>query len=254
MLCFIIEYFSASFISNFQRIVKVLLLLFFSDNGSRCPVYPTELVIALDMSAGVTPQAFEQMRSAALSLLEDVSIAKTNCPWGARVSVITYSSESRNLIRFTDHLEKKTLLEAVKTFALERTTKTRDIGQAMSFVARNIFKRVRKGRLMRKVAVFFTNGPSRDESSLATAMLEFKAADIGLGVIALNPADDVNRAMQVDNMKRIRFAHAKNARHLHLDLFILLLSNKLENCSVNVVLQIAISAVKWHETDNSAII
>ncbi len=101
---------------------------FFSDNGSRCPVYPTDLVIALDMSAGVTPQAFEQMRSAALSLLEDVSIAKTNCPWGARVSVITYSSESRNLLRFTDHLEKKTLLEAVKTFALERTTKTRDIG------------------------------------------------------------------------------------------------------------------------------
>ncbi len=92
--------------------------------------------------------------------------------------------------------------------------------------------------------MFFTNGPSGDESSLATAMLEFKAADIGLGVIALNPADDVSRAIQVDKMKRIRFAHAKNARHLHLYLFILLLSNKLKNCSVNVVLQIAISAVK----------
>ncbi len=168
------------------------------DNGSRCPVYPTDLVIALDMSAGVIPQAFEQMRSAVLSLLEDISIAETNCPWGARVSVISYSSETRNLIRFADHLKKKSLQEAVKTFALERTTKTRDIGQAMSFVARNVFKRVRKGRLMRKVAVFFTNGPSRDESSLATAMLEFKAADIGLGVIALNPADDVSRAMQVD--------------------------------------------------------
>ncbi|KAF4106105.1 collagen alpha-6(VI) chain-like [Onychostoma macrolepis] len=170
-----------------------------SDNGSRCPVYPTDLVIALDMSAGVIPQAFERMRSAALSLLEDIFIAESNCPWGARVSVISYSSKTRNLIRFTDHLKKNTLQEAVKSVALERTTKTRDIGQAMSFVARNVFKRVRNGRLMRKVALFFTNGPSRDESSLATAMLEFKAADIGLGVIALNPADDVSRAMQVDD-------------------------------------------------------
>ncbi|XP_016298464.1 collagen alpha-6(VI) chain-like [Sinocyclocheilus anshuiensis] len=170
-----------------------------SGNGTRCPVYPTDLVIALDMSAGVTPQVFERMSSAAQSLLEDISIAETNCPWGARVSVISYSSESRNLIRFTDHLKTKSLLEAVRALAFERTTKTRDIGQAMSFVARNIFKHVRKGRLMRKVAVFFTNGPSRDESSLATAMLEFKAADIGLGVIALNPADDVSRAMQVDD-------------------------------------------------------
>uniref|UniRef100_A0A673JVY8 Collagen alpha-6(VI) chain-like n=1 Tax=Sinocyclocheilus rhinocerous TaxID=307959 RepID=A0A673JVY8_9TELE len=183
---------------------KFYLFIFFfskmlSGNGTRCPVYPTDLVIALDMSAGVTPQVFERMSSVAQSLLEDISIAETNCPQGARVSVISYSSESRNLIHFADHLKTKSLLEAVRALAFERTTKTRDIGQAMSFVARNIFKRVRKGRLMRKVAVFFTNGPSRDESSLATAMLEFKAADIGLGVIALNPADDVSRAMQVDD-------------------------------------------------------
>ncbi|XP_059372839.1 collagen alpha-6(VI) chain-like [Carassius carassius] len=170
-----------------------------SGNGTQCPVYPTDLVIALDMSSGVTPQVFQRMRSAALSLLEDISIAETNCPQGARVSLIAYNSESRILIRFTDHHKKKTLHEAVRTFTLERTTKTRNIGQAMSFVARNIFKRVRSGRLMRKVAVFFTNGPSRDDSSLATAMLEFRAADIGLGVIALNPADDVTRALQVDD-------------------------------------------------------
>lgn len=190
-----------------------------SENGTQCPVHPTDLVIALDMSAGVTPQVFERMRSAALSLLEDISIAETNCPWGTRVSVISYSSESKNLIRFADHLKKKILLETIRAFALERTTKTRDIGQAMSFVARNIFKRSRKGKLMRKVAVFFTNGPSRDELSLATAMLEFKAADIGLGVIALNPADDVRRAMQVEEKT--------------LQVNLLFQSDKWENNSVN---------------------
>uniref|UniRef100_A0A8C1IM78 Si:ch211-62a1.3 n=1 Tax=Cyprinus carpio TaxID=7962 RepID=A0A8C1IM78_CYPCA len=205
------KYFSiyhiALFINNFLLIVNFIYVFIFSyffskmlsGNGTRCPVHPTDLVIALDMSTDVTPPVFQRMRSAALSLLEDISIAETNCPRGARVSVISYNSESRSLIRFTDHLKKKSLLEAVRTLALERTTKTRDIGQAMSFVARNIFKRVRSGRLMRKVAVFFTNGPSRDESSLATAMLEFKAADIGLGVIAFNTANDVSRAMQVDD-------------------------------------------------------
>lgn len=175
-----------------------------SGNRSQCPAYPTDLVIAFDMSVGVSYEVFERMRSAALSLLEDISIAETNCPKGARVSVISYNSESKYLIRFADHLKKKSLLEALRTIAIERTTKNRDIGQAMRFVARNVFKRVRKGRLMKKVAVFFTNGQSSDESSLATAMLEFKAADIGLGVIALRPAEDVRRAMQVD-MKTIGF-------------------------------------------------
>ncbi|XP_048059794.1 collagen alpha-6(VI) chain-like isoform X2 [Megalobrama amblycephala] len=167
----------------------------------QCPVYPTDLVIALDMSIGVSSDVFERMRSAALSLLEDISIAETNCPWGARVSVISYNNETTNLIRFADHHKKKTLLEDLRTIAVKETTKNRDIGQAMLFVARNIFKRVRKGRLMRKVAVFITNGPTNDESTLATAMLEFKAADIGLGVIALRPADDVSRAMQVDDTR-----------------------------------------------------
>lgn len=178
-----------------------------SGNRSQCPVYPTDLVIAFDMSVGVSSEVFERMRSAALSLLEDISIAETNCPKGAQVSVISYNSEAKYLIRFADHLKKKTLLEALRTIAVERTTKNRDIGQAMRFVARNVFKRVRKGRLMRKVAVFFTNGPSNDESSLATAMLEFKAADIGLGVIALRSAEDARRAMQVD-MKTVGFGYA----------------------------------------------
>ncbi|CAM4727873.1 unnamed protein product [Leuciscus chuanchicus] len=183
-------------------------------NRSQCPVYPTDLVIAFDMSVGVSSEVFERMRSAALSLLEDISIAETNCPKGARVSVISYNSESKYLIRFADHLKKKTLLEALRTIAVERTTKNRDIGQAMRFVARNVFKRVRKGRLMRKVAVFFTNGPSNDDVSLATAMLEFKAADIGLGVMALRPAEDVRRAMQVDDTRSYIYVDGRGVNRI----------------------------------------
>ncbi|XP_067277978.1 collagen alpha-6(VI) chain [Pseudorasbora parva] len=181
---------------------------------SQCPVYPTDLVIALDVSVGVSSEVIEQMRFAAISLLEDISIAETNCPWGARVSVITYNNEFNYLIRFADHLKKQTLLEALNTTVVNTTTEERDIGQAMRFVARNVFKRVRKGRLMRKVAVFFTNGPSINESTLATAMLEFKAADIGLGVIALRPANDVRRAMQVDDTRSYIFVNDREVNRI----------------------------------------
>ncbi|TRY60584.1 hypothetical protein DNTS_026991 [Danionella cerebrum] len=163
-----------------------------SGNGTRCPLYPTDLVIALDMSAGVTVQDFERMRNAAVTLLQNISIAETNCPWGARVSVISYNIETKNLIRFSDRVKKNSLEEAVKNIAREVTTKVRDIGQAMSYVTRHIFKRVRTAKLLRKVAVFFTTGPSQDESKLATAMLEMKAADITLGV------DDTGSYIMVD--------------------------------------------------------
>lgn len=191
-------------------------------------------MIALDVSVGVSPEVFERMRSAADSLLKDISIAEANCPWGARVSVISYNSVSMNLIRFADHLKKKNLLEALQTIALETTTKPRDIGQAMSFVARNIFKRVRKGRLMRKVAVFFTNGPSNNESNLATAMLEFKGADIGLGVIALRPADDVRRAMQVDDTRSYIFVNGREVNRIKQCLICFDRCNPDPACGINL--------------------
>uniref|UniRef100_A0A8B9GUW8 Si:ch211-62a1.3 n=1 Tax=Astyanax mexicanus TaxID=7994 RepID=A0A8B9GUW8_ASTMX len=168
---------------------------------TKCPVYPTELVIALDTSAGVTPQVFDRMRSAALSLLEDISISETNCPAGARVSVLSFNSETNYLIRFSDYHRKKLLLEAVKGLSLQRSRNSRNIGQAMRFVSQNVFKRVRDGKLVRKVAVFLTNGQSDDTSALNTAMLEFKALDVHLGVIAFNPVPDIERAIQADETR-----------------------------------------------------
>ncbi|XP_030638997.1 collagen alpha-6(VI) chain-like [Chanos chanos] len=163
-----------------------------------CPAYPTELVFGLDMSEDVTPQVFERMRSTLLFLLENINIAESNCPTGARIAVVSYSANTKYLIRFSDYQRKKTLLEAVQNIALERTSSRRDIGAAMLFVARNVFKRVRRGMLMRKVAIFFSNGPSQDTRPIITAVLEFKALDISLGVIAFRNAPDVRRAFEAD--------------------------------------------------------
>ncbi|KAG7469864.1 hypothetical protein MATL_G00133270 [Megalops atlanticus] len=165
---------------------------------TECPAYPTELVIALDMSEDVTPQIFERMRTVVVTLLEDISIAESNCPTGARVAVVSYSSNTKYLIRFFDYHRKNHLIEAVKNIPLERTSNRRNIGAAMRFVGRNVFKRVRQGVLMRKVAVFITNGPSQEMTPITTAVLEFKAMDITPAVIALRNAPNVRRAFEID--------------------------------------------------------
>uniref|UniRef100_A0A4W4FJP8 Collagen, type VI, alpha 4b n=1 Tax=Electrophorus electricus TaxID=8005 RepID=A0A4W4FJP8_ELEEL len=183
-------------------VIVYWVFLLFHAGHSQCPAYPTELVIALDVSADVTPQVFMRMRSAALSLLGDITIADTSCPVGARVSVVSYSNETNYLLRFSDHRQKKTLLEAVRGISLQRTRNTRNVGRAMRFVAQNVFKRVRDGKLVRKVAVFLTNGPSEEASGIATAMLEFKALDINLGVIAFRAAPDIRHAIQVADETR----------------------------------------------------
>ncbi|KAK3554491.1 hypothetical protein QTP70_024301, partial [Hemibagrus guttatus] len=165
---------------------------------TQCPGYPTELVIALDMSSDVTSKVFHEMRSTAVSLLEEIAIAETNCPVGARVSVVSYNSQSSYLIRFSDHNRKSQLLEAVRGISLQRSRSRRDIGQALRFIADNVFKRVRNGKLVRKVAIVMTNGESQDMSAINTGMLKLKASGVNLGVITFKDAPNIRRAIQAD--------------------------------------------------------
>lgn len=167
----------------------------------KCPAYPTDLVIGLDMSEDVLPQGFERMRSVVHRLLDNISIAESSCPTGARVAVVSYSSYTKYLIRFTDYHRKQQLIEAVNNIALERTSNRRNIGAAMRFVGRNVLKRVRKGVLMRKIAIFLTAGESQDSTSLTTAILEYKALNIKLGVISLRNVPNIRRAFEADETK-----------------------------------------------------
>ncbi|KAK2854621.1 hypothetical protein Q7C36_006490 [Tachysurus vachellii] len=163
-----------------------------------CPVYPTELVIGLDMSEDMTPALFGRMRSTLLSLLDSIDISESNCPTGTRVAVVSYNSNTKYLIRFSDYRHKNDLVEAVKNIPLERTSNRRNIGAAMRFVGRNVFKRVRQGVLIRKVAIFLSGGQSQDVTSIITAVLEYKALDINLGVIGFRETPNVQRAFQAD--------------------------------------------------------
>ncbi|XP_029361069.1 collagen alpha-6(VI) chain-like isoform X1 [Echeneis naucrates] len=170
-----------------------------SSGRSECPAFPTELVFGLDMSKDVTPAIFQRQRDALLSLLEDVTVSESNCPTGARVAVVGYSSHSRHLIRFHDYHSKKQLTEAVKNIALERSDNLRYLGAAMHFVAHSTFKRVRGGLTTRKVAVFFSGGQSQDVDDVVPVMMGYRAFKIFPVVLSLRNAPAISRAMEVDD-------------------------------------------------------
>ncbi|XP_039379152.1 collagen alpha-6(VI) chain isoform X3 [Mauremys reevesii] len=164
-----------------------------------CPVYPTELVFALDISQDVTSQLFERMREIVISVVNATKIKDSNCPVGARVAVVSYNSNTHYLTRFSEFYGKNQLLNKLKNLAYERSSSERDIARAMRFVARNVFKRTRQGPNVRKVAVFFSNGPSSDEFSINTAVLEYTAFDIVPVVIAFNDVPLLGRAFAMDD-------------------------------------------------------
>ncbi|TRZ02736.1 hypothetical protein DNTS_005421 [Danionella cerebrum] len=153
--------------------------------AQECPLYPTELAFALDASDGVTRGAFNNMRDTVLRLVSDITIAESNCPRGARVALALYNNEVTTEIRFADTQKKRALIERVQGLQALQTRKQRSLETAMNFVAQNTFKRVRSGFLMRKVAVFFVNGPVTVSQEFSTAALRLYDAGIS-SVFLLN--------------------------------------------------------------------
>ncbi|XP_075684360.1 collagen alpha-4(VI) chain-like [Rhinoderma darwinii] len=170
--------------------------------SSTCPVYPSEIVFALDTSQDVPAAAFQRMKDIIISLVEKMEISESNCPKGARISVVSYTNHVKQLIRFSEYKKKSLLLEAIRNISLQRTTAERNIGEAMRFVARNTFKRVRHGVLMRKIAVFFANGQSQDATSISTAVLELSAHNIAPAVIAFNDVPNIAQSFEADESRR----------------------------------------------------
>ncbi|XP_032655947.1 collagen alpha-3(VI) chain isoform X6 [Chelonoidis abingdonii] len=164
-----------------------------------CPVYPTELAFAIDTSSGVNNDIFNRMKQAVLRVANNLTIAESNCPRGARVAVVTYNSDVTTEIRFADARKKTNLLQQLQNLQITQTTKQRSLETAMSFVARNTFKRARSGFLMRKVAVFFSNGPTRASSQLNDAVL--KLYDAGVTPVFLTNREDraLINALQMNN-------------------------------------------------------
>ncbi|XP_059933079.1 collagen alpha-3(VI) chain-like isoform X3 [Gadus macrocephalus] len=164
-----------------------------------CPLYPTELAFAMDVSDGVGRPAFNNMRDVVLRLVRDITIAESNCPRGARVALTLYNNEVTTEVRFADALKKRALLQRIEGLQALATRKQRILENAMNFLAQSTFKRVRSGFLMRKVAVFFVNGPIKDGRPISTAAL--RLYDAGIASVFLVNREDrlLSRALQVNN-------------------------------------------------------
>ncbi|XP_063160051.1 collagen alpha-6(VI) chain-like [Candoia aspera] len=165
----------------------------------KCPAYPTELVFALDVSQDTTSEIFQEMRKTVIDIVNQTNIRESNCPAGARVAVVSFSSNTNYLIRFTDFQSKSKLLQELKGVSFQRTTNRRDIGGSMRFVARHLFKRTLQGANTRKVAVFFSSGDSDNPDSIGTAVLEFSALDIQPAVISFKNIPEVIQAFEMDS-------------------------------------------------------
>ncbi|KAM6223857.1 collagen alpha-6(VI) chain [Rhynchocyon petersi] len=164
-----------------------------------CPVHPTELVFALDQSRDVSQEDFEKMKAVVSSLVSGIRVREGSCPVGARVAVLSYGSHARHLIRFSDAYPKKRLLEEIQGLPFERTSQARELGRAMRFISRNVFKRTLPGAHSRRIAAFFSKGPAIDGPAITTATMEFSALDIIPVVIALGNVPAVRRAFSIDD-------------------------------------------------------
>ncbi|XP_060036806.1 collagen alpha-5(VI) chain [Erinaceus europaeus] len=165
----------------------------------KCPAYPTELVFALDQSHDTEEQRFNQMREMIISIVKKLHIRENNCPVGARVVVVSYDSQARYLIRRSDYHSKKQLLQLLSQISYQRPMADQDIGDAMRFVARHIFKRTFAGGNVRKVAVFFNAGQAVSQSSIITATMEFSALDITPAVITFDERLFLDEAFEFDD-------------------------------------------------------
>uniref|UniRef100_A0A8C5WN44 Collagen alpha-3(VI) chain n=1 Tax=Laticauda laticaudata TaxID=8630 RepID=A0A8C5WN44_LATLA len=162
-----------------------------------CPVYPTELAFALDTATGGNADTFNRMKDTVVSIVNNITITESNCPRGARVALVTYNNEVTTEIRFADSRKKKDLIKQIKDLQFVQTSKQHSLETAMAFVARNTFKRARSGFLMRKVAVFFTSGPTRASPELNEAVLRLYNAGV-VPVFLTNREDRVlTNALQV---------------------------------------------------------
>ncbi|XP_075404010.1 collagen alpha-5(VI) chain [Tenrec ecaudatus] len=165
----------------------------------RCPVYPTELVLALDQSYGITEQRFNEIRDIITSIVNDLNIRETNCPVGARVVVVSYDSDISYLIRWSDYHSKKQLLQLLSQLRYQNPTRPQDLGNAMRFVARHVFKRTYAGANMRRVALFFSTGQAANKLSILTATMELNALEVSPAVFTFNERDFLDEAFGFDN-------------------------------------------------------
>ncbi|CAI9176113.1 unnamed protein product, partial [Rangifer tarandus platyrhynchus] len=169
---------------------------------SKCPVFPTDVVLALDTSDDVSQLDCERMRDILLSLLMKMGISGSNCPMGAQLAVVSYGNGTDYLVRLSDRKGRPALLQAVRGLSPAGSSGSRHLGDAVRFAVRHVFKRLRAGPLLGKVAVFFQVGWTRDAGSISTATLELSMLDITAVVVTFTEDHSLLDALLMNRNNR----------------------------------------------------
>nr|XP_020724668.1 collagen alpha-4(VI) chain-like [Odocoileus virginianus texanus] len=154
------------------------------------------------MSDDVSQLDCERMRDILLSLLMKMEISGSDCPTGAQVAVVSYGNGTDYLVRLSDRKGRPALLQAVRGLSPASSSGSRHLGDAVRFVVRHVFKRLRAGPLLRKVAVFFQVGWTRDAGSISTAVLELSVLDITAVVITFTEDHNLLDALLMNRNNR----------------------------------------------------
>ncbi|KAL4657426.1 collagen alpha-6(VI) chain-like isoform X1 [Arapaima gigas] len=166
-----------------------------------CPLHPLDLVIAYDTSDDSLNSEVNSMKDLIMQIVNGTHISESNCPAGAHVAVLSFSSSARRIISFTDYNTKKKLLQLVEEKVVhERGAGPRNLGETMRYTARHIFKRVRGAKNIQKMAIFLTRMytgrgdlarvRSADErDTLLTGAMELHASGITPVIVTTVPPD-----------------------------------------------------------------
>lgn len=193
-----------------------------------CPLYPTELAFALDISQGLGRPVFNNMRDTVLNIVRKITIAESNCPRGARVALTLYNNEVTTEVRFADAMKKRALEERIEGLQIPQTRKPRSLETAMNFVAQNTFKRIRSGFLIRKVAIFFVGDQVGRPQAITRAALRLHNAGIATLLLVRQEDRALSRAVQANNTALAQVIVLPNANSPQYNSVI----QKVMNCHV----------------------
>uniref|UniRef100_A0A3P8N900 Collagen, type VI, alpha 3 n=1 Tax=Astatotilapia calliptera TaxID=8154 RepID=A0A3P8N900_ASTCA len=193
-----------------------------------CPLYPTELAFALDISQGLGRPVFNNMRDTVLNIVRKITIAESNCPRGARVALTLYNNEVTTEVRFADAMKKRALEERIEGLQIPQTRKPRNLETAMNFVAQNTFKRIRSGFLIRKVAIFFVGDQVGRPQAITRAALRLHNAGIATLLLVRQEDRALSRAVQANNTALAQVIVLPNANSPQYNSVI----QKVMNCHV----------------------
>nr|XP_032802448.1 collagen alpha-3(VI) chain-like [Petromyzon marinus] len=164
---------------------------------SDCPIYPTELTLAIETSSKSTEALFTTTKNLIASLLSNVTIAAATCPKGARVSVLLYDSEVRTKIRFGEFTNGNALIKEIEQLPFKKSNRRANLANAIQVVHRNTYKRVRGGSMIQKVAIFFTVDSEMNNYDTNIAIFNMAVNQINAVVFAYEPLPKLLPALQI---------------------------------------------------------